>query len=403
MTFESPILDVSDRDAASAARPDESLRNFVRGQLLEHLLCKGTAGTRLPSIRQLSSQFNVAIGTVQAAIRDLVNAGVLISRPTVGTVVSPSCTPDRIRALQTESAFAQQRGRHMELANKTVKIFHVAQNDRFIEDIARQVSVSLTKLGCSVETRPVEQAIPAKLKYPDADAIVAIQPSHWLEPQLEAHQVLLVIASERVDVNATGRYDLIAVDDDHGSFLAGRRLKEAGCRHACFIGARDRRQSATALHATSLRRLRGFERGWGNVVAPERQLVAGAYDIEPGEKIAPAFLALSPRPEAVFAATDELALGLIRGVREHGLVPGRDFQIIGFDKQDRAVNLPDGPLTTIEIPRIQMAVRGAQALAERLNDPDQPIHRVYLGCRLFEGATVRPLTATRTSTPGESA
>lgn len=347
-------------------------------------------GTRLPAIRQLADQYGVAVGTVQAAVRDLVRAGVLISRRRVGTTLAPSCNPDRIRALIAEDEFAQPDKReHPSVAGKRVQIVHIDCGERLVMDMVERVALTLSKHLCCVERVPVSKSLPVRLHRPDTDAIVVIQPPHQLEPRLDPHQVLLVISTERVEINAIGRYDLLTVDDEHGSFLAGRRIKTAGCRSACFIGARQGKGS-TLIHATSVRRLRGFERGWGQAVPTQHVLVAQSYNIGPGEAMAPALLALSPRPDAVFAATDELAVGLIRGLREHGLTPGRDLHVVGFDKQEIALTVPSGPLTTIEIPRIQMAVRGAQALVERLSDPDQPIRRLYLGCSLFEGTTCRP-------------
>jgi LacI family transcriptional regulator len=91
----------------------------------------------------------------------------------------------------------------------------------------------------------------------------------------------------------------------------------------------------------------------------------------------------------VFAASDELAVGFVQGARDQGLMAGRDYQIIGFDRQQLGMDLPEGPLTTIEVPRVAMGVRGAELLTARLLDPDQPVHRTYLGCSLFEGKTTR--------------
>ena len=74
-----------------------------------------------------------------------------------------------------------------------------------------------------------------------------------------------------------------------------------------------------------------------------------------------ALLAADPRPTAILASTDQLALGAMQAARELGLDVPRDVSIAGFDDVPAA-----GPadLTTIRQPLVEKGEHAARLLAE---------------------------------------
>jgi DNA-binding transcriptional regulator YhcF (GntR family) len=68
----------------------------VRAQLADMIVSGALpAGTRLPSIRQLASDLDLAPGTVARAYRELEAADLVSSRVRHGTVVRPAAKPTR--------------------------------------------------------------------------------------------------------------------------------------------------------------------------------------------------------------------------------------------------------------------------------------------------------------------
>lgn len=68
----------------------------VRTQLTDMIVSGGLPeGTRLPSIRQLASDLDLAPGTVARAYRELEASGLVTSRVRHGTVVRPPARPTR--------------------------------------------------------------------------------------------------------------------------------------------------------------------------------------------------------------------------------------------------------------------------------------------------------------------
>jgi DNA-binding transcriptional regulator YhcF (GntR family) len=69
-----------------AARPlFEQLRTQIIGGIRDGRL---TPGTRLPTVRELASQLNLAVNTVARAYRELETAGILETRGRFGTFVA---------------------------------------------------------------------------------------------------------------------------------------------------------------------------------------------------------------------------------------------------------------------------------------------------------------------------
>ncbi|WP_143532010.1 substrate-binding domain-containing protein [Saccharothrix sp. ALI-22-I] len=76
-------------------------------------------------------------------------------------------------------------------------------------------------------------------------------------------------------------------------------------------------------------------------------------------------LAEEPRCTAVFAANDQMALGLLRAFHEHGLHVPRDVSVIGFDDiPDAGSYIP--PLTTIRQDFAEVGRRCVQRLLHQI-------------------------------------
>jgi LacI family transcriptional regulator len=78
---------------------------------------------------------------------------------------------------------------------------------------------------------------------------------------------------------------------------------------------------------------------------------------------------LPARPTALLCATDRMAIGAMRAVRQAGLRPGTDIAIIGHDDIPAAA-WADPPLATLVLPIADTAGRLADALLARIGGAD---------------------------------
>lgn len=91
----------------------------------------------------------------------------------------------------------------------------------------------------------------------------------------------------------------------------------------------------------------------------------GSWQCEIGYQVMRQILDERPRPTAVFAANDRMALGAMRAIYEAGLKVPDDLSIIGLDNIEvSAYQVP--PLTTIHQPFVEMAKLGTELLLTKL-------------------------------------
>jgi len=145
----------------------------------------------------------------------------------------------------------------------------------------------------------------------------------------------------------------VQVDNRLGTEMAVEHLAGLGHRRIAFVGGRPlgdirERQAAYAEAVGAL---------LGEVPPGYFQHVANTP--EGGEAALGALLHVSPRPTAIVASTDVLAMGVLRGALRRGVQVPDQLSVVGFDDIPMAKStLPD--LTTVRMP---MAAMAAEAVA----------------------------------------
>ncbi len=90
---------------------------------------------------------------------------------------------------------------------------------------------------------------------------------------------------------------------------------------------------------------------------------------------------LTAHPDAVFAASDTMAIGAIRAVRELGLNVPDDIAFVGFDDLPVA-SLSDFQLTTVRQPIIQFGAKAVDTLIDLIENGIKPSRRIIMDTEL---------------------
>ncbi len=135
----------------------------------------------------------------------------------------------------------------------------------------------------------------------------------------------------------------VANDDVQGGRLATDHLVRLGHRRIGVITGSSR---VSATHG----RLEGYKAALsGAGIEFDRRLVgAGLFQqgIETGSRCAEQFFAMEEPPTAIFAFSDELAMGVMQAARNRGLRIPEDLAVIGYDNVAYSAHL-NPPLTTV--------------------------------------------------------
>jgi len=160
------------------------------------------------------------------------------------------------------------------------------------------------------------------------------------------------------------RVNYVAVDNFKGTYIGTEYLVSLGHRSIAYIG----RRPDSVTH-----QLRG-----DGYIAVCREHGMDPYFIdntlqpfsstETGYVLAKKFFSASPKHTAIFAATDTIALGIIKAADELGISIPNDFSLIGFDNISFA-SLSRIDLTTINQPLPEMASTAVNMLIDMIQNP----------------------------------
>ncbi len=175
---------------------------------------------------------------------------------------------------------------------------------------------------------------------------------------------------------------LVTCDHEAGAYMATEHLIHSGYKNIAFVSGLQ-----SSLH--SKLRYEGYRRALRDhrIAAVPEHLYHGAYTEESGYDIGLRMVRGRRMPEAVFAANDEMAIGILRAVTESGLRVPDDLAIVGFDDV-RITQYVTPPLTTVRQPMYQLGVEAIQTLVSVLQG-NLDIEPVMLNTELVVRASSR--------------
>lgn len=123
-------------------------------------------------------------------------------------------------------------------------------------------------------------------------------------------------------------YNFVEIDAPSGGYLATRFLLGLGHRWIGFI-TEPVRFLVPAKESMIKGCMKAYEEA--NLEFPHRLVLEGDYTMGFAEQAAGWFLGKTPRPTAIFCASDPMAWGIIRGLRKEGLTSGVEIDILAGD------------------------------------------------------------------------
>ncbi len=135
-------------------------------------------------------------------------------------------------------------------------------------------------------------------------------------------------------------------------------------------------------------RLAGYKKAMMEAQLPIRDeyIVEGGHRYKSGYTCAQQLLSLEDRPTAIFAASDEMAFGVIRVAMENGIsIPG-ELAVVGFNNIDMSGKIFPA-LTTIAQPMYEMGAIAMRVLTKILNEDGPEQSKIVLDFSLVERET----------------
>ncbi|MCL2552330.1 MAG: LacI family DNA-binding transcriptional regulator [Actinomycetia bacterium] len=255
-------------------------------------------------------------------------------------------------------------------------------NVRTLEAIA----VSAAEKGYAITLQPV--AVPTQTGVHGAftrlgelavDGIIVIMEVNLLDAAtitLPPHVQVVV-----VDSDAGDRYSVVDTDQVGGAHLAVRHLLDLGHSTVWHLAGPEGSFAAQRR-----------EQAWRDALARDWRaappVVRGDWSAESGYR---AGLELAGREDctAVFAANDQMALGLLRALRERGRRVPQDVSVVGFDDIPEAASFAP-PLTTVHQDFAEVGRRCVDGVLREIGGAEVPPGAVLVPTRLVERSSTAP-------------
>ncbi len=179
--------------------------------------------------------------------------------------------------------------------------------------------------------------------------------------ELSSNNIPMVVldwnASEISDIAAT-----ISIDFSKGINETVRHLAELGHKHFAHVsGPLD-------FWTSRLRRDLFFNALSESGIDPRSALIVeGNLRINGGRQALEKIVSVDPRPTAVFAANDLMALGMVWAAKDYDLQIPQDLSIVGLDDIELSTQITP-PLTTVSLPRYEIGSLAMQMLLQQIHN-----------------------------------
>lgn len=229
-----------------------------------------------------------------------------------------------------------------------------AKYDLLTHGVANESDAELRTLRSLFQQRRVDGAIVVAGQVPDSFLATL---SVWDVP---------TVVFDRV-VPGT-KFSSVTADHRGGIASAVNHVIARGRRRVAFVAG-----PSPSPYSVAAQRLLGYRDGLkqAGFGLNEHLIVEGDWSHASGRRALETLLELDSPPDAVIAASDAMAIGVIRAAKARGLRVPQDLSVTGFDDFEFA-QWVDPALTTLHLPVADMAVRAARQLLAHIGGDTTP-------------------------------
>lgn len=258
-------------------------------------------------------------------------------------------TQQRVRAAIAELGFRPNRAaRELKTTRSSLigvmtdgsGLFGPSETTTAIEAAARRAGYAV--LLTTVAGAPESRELGGELLDSGADGILVVAGHDAMIPAVEAAARSMPVLAVTADPLEIPGVRTIGVDQPLGAQQVVEHLASTGRRRVVHLAGPSDWADARARRA-------GFEQALERAGLDGAVITGGDWSPRSGARLTEQTLAAGPAPEAIFAANDLMAIGVIQALDRAGLRAGEDVAVVGFDDIVPAAYLLP-PLTTVAQP-----------------------------------------------------
>ena len=333
----------------------------------------------MSSIRDVAKKANVSVATVSRYLNDPDKVAKKSAESVEAAIKALSYKPN----LLARNFFKSRSYSILVLVPNIANPFF-SRVIRGIEDIGQKHGYAVL-LGDTRFSEERKAEYFQRVETRQAEGVIQLSPHHPGDWSDDGINVPFVNACECLP---EAPYPTVNIDNAEAAKVVVEYLQSLGHKSiGCVIGPIDESGSTPI----TIERLAGYRAAMkaANCEINDDYLVNGDFSLQSGFDAAAHYANLEDRPTAVFCMNDEMAIGLIQGLKAHGLKVPEDISVAGFDDIDFA-QFSDPPLTTVYQPAEEIGRTAMTVLAEMLGGKTPKARRHTLPTELVVRESTAP-------------
>jgi len=317
------------------------------------------------SVRDVAKRAGVAVGTVS----NVLNRPEKVSDDILQRVLAAI---DELDFVRNDAARQLRSGR-----SASIGLVLIDVRNPFFTDVARGAEHRATDEGVSVTLGNSDNDVDRQTAYLDLFEQQRVQ-GILITPLGEVHERLVQLKRRGTPVVLIGRgvtdpaFSLISDDDLAGSRLAVEHLIAQGRTRIVFVGTHE-----VAGHVAD--RLEGARRTVAEHPGVTLDVMqVASLDVDNGKDAGARIVARPPseRPDAIFAANDLVAIGVLQSlIMGGGIAVPEEIAVIGYDDNEYA-RAAVVPLSSIRQPTALIGQTAVEILLREAANPDSPPQQI---------------------------
>jgi DNA-binding LacI/PurR family transcriptional regulator len=346
------------------------------------LKTKSKMKAKAPTLKVIAQELGLSISTVSRALRGM-----------------PEINPDTreaVLALSKSKAYKLHANHSSSVPKSNLLGAIIPCNDYYFYQIIEGMDHAALNAGYTLivsnssESYGREVSIIQRLLQANIDGFLISKPyetntyEHY-NRIIKANKPLIMIDRECKNLEVSQ----LLIDHFEGGYLAVKHLIERGYRKICFISGKpgDSKSKFT------------IENGITEALAEakienyDKRKFFGVFDTEKAFEKTTEILRMNDRPDAFFAANDQIAVGIYRAIEEAGYNIPKDIGVIGYNDEPFLSSFSPS-ISSVHVPGFELGKNAINLLISKLNldqnvDPNVSTLKVKLSQRESTNQTKR--------------
>ncbi|HEX7713646.1 MAG TPA: LacI family DNA-binding transcriptional regulator [Bacillota bacterium] len=331
-----------------------------------------------PTIKDVAVTANVSVATVSRVLNDLPGYSEETRQKVLQAITKLGYEPNALAR-----GLVSKRSHTIGILMPSLSSMVASEILKGIEDTAHRSNQSV--IVCNTDNdgkRTLEYLQVLQEKQVDGIIVVSanIIPEYY-QKMMAMRKPVILVATKYPQSNLP----FIKVDDEKAAYDATSYLIQKGHRIIGMLSGTRTDQIA------STPRVKGYERALSDHGIPIREnyITYGDFSFKSGMICLERLLEATPEITAIFAASDEMAVGVLSQAFKMGIAVPRQLSVIGYDNTQIA-EMTTPPLTALSQPFYEMGQSGIAMLLEQI-EQGKKMESLIMPHRIAERDTVREI------------